>query len=95
LKNYDIDLRRWDGRAYREIGPTWYTAVSKVKVNSSPALMAIVSVPLLIPPPTLHRRSFDARSVTGAFWSQAGFVFRRTYFHAGAFADPTENCWKM
>ena len=69
--------------------------MSKVKVKASPAFMVMVSVPLLTSPPTLHRRSLDDRSVTGPFWSHAGLVLRRIYFHAGNLVDPDENCWKM
>src|SRR3569833_1113620 len=80
---------------YWLVGPILYTAVSKVKVNSSPAFMLRVSVPLLTWPPTLQRRSVDARSVTGPFWSHAGLELRRMYFQTGNLVEPAENCWKM
>lgn len=47
---------------YKETGPWWYTGVSRLKVNWSPAFSSRVLVLPPVAPPTLHRRSGEDRS---------------------------------
>lgn len=47
---------------YTEIGPWWYTVISAVKDTEDPAATETVAVLAPLAPPSLHLRSFEARS---------------------------------
>jgi hypothetical protein len=51
--------------------------MSAVNVKDEPAAAETVVVPPLVAPPTLHRRSLEARSVTGELL----FVFFRMFWY--------------